>query len=161
MDVAKMGHSREAHMMLTRSAVPRLAHVLKSVLKDEASAEWIAYVDEAHLSTRLSCVGASSLDETLPRTEREHLAATLDLPHSSEVSAFSHSSGHRTKSCWDRGPPSRPTSSPSADLKAWTSTPRLPSPSTPWQTSPTRTKTVLTPPPKLISWSRTIQQSLP
>ncbi len=75
-----MGHSREAHKMLTCSTVPRLTHLLTSVPKDEASAEWMASVDEAHLSTWLRCVGASSLDETLPRNEREHLAATLDLP---------------------------------------------------------------------------------
>ncbi len=48
-DVVKLGHSREAHKMLTWSAVPRFTHVLKSVPKDEASPEWMASVDEAHL----------------------------------------------------------------------------------------------------------------
>jgi hypothetical protein len=33
-DVAEMGFSREAHKILTGSAVPRLTHILKSVPKD-------------------------------------------------------------------------------------------------------------------------------
>ena len=33
-DVAKLGYLREAHKMLTGSAVPRLSHILKSILKE-------------------------------------------------------------------------------------------------------------------------------
>jgi hypothetical protein len=38
-DVAKVRYSREAHKMLTGSAIPRLTHVLKSVPKDASSTE--------------------------------------------------------------------------------------------------------------------------
>jgi hypothetical protein len=51
MDVAKMGFSREAHKMLTCSAVPHLTHVLKTIPMDDTSAEWMASVDDAYLST--------------------------------------------------------------------------------------------------------------
>jgi hypothetical protein len=80
MDVAEMGFSREAHMMLTCSAVPRLTHILKSVPKDQALTKWMPSADDAHLSTWLRCVGAEQLDDALPAPERAHLAASLDLP---------------------------------------------------------------------------------
>jgi len=79
-DVAKMGYSREAHQMLTGSAVPRLTHVLKSVPKDETSELWMEEVDKEHLSTWMECVGSSLLETDMPAQERRHLAASLDLP---------------------------------------------------------------------------------
>jgi hypothetical protein len=63
--VAEMGFSREAHRMLTGSAVPRLTHILKSVPMDHASIEWMQSVDDIHLSTWLKCVGAEQLDAAL------------------------------------------------------------------------------------------------
>ena len=36
-EVALMGHSREAIAMLTGAAIPRQSHVLKSIVKDNAS----------------------------------------------------------------------------------------------------------------------------
>ena len=53
--VAKMGFSRDAHMMLTESAIPRLTHILKSMPKEAASIGWMPLLDEAHLSTWLDC----------------------------------------------------------------------------------------------------------
>ena len=79
-DVAESGFSREAHKMLTGSAVPRLTHILKSVPKDQASTEWMQSADDAHLSTWLRCVGAEQLDAAVPSLERAYLAASLDLP---------------------------------------------------------------------------------
>ena len=66
--------------MLTTAAVPRLTHVLKSVPKDDASAAWMKEADDAHLTTWMACVGGESLIADLPPTERDHLAASLDLP---------------------------------------------------------------------------------
>jgi hypothetical protein len=66
--------------MLTVSAVPRLTHILKPVPKDDASTEWMQTVDDAHLSTWITCVGAGQLDSALPEAELENLAASLDLP---------------------------------------------------------------------------------
>jgi len=37
-------------------------------------------VDEAHLSTRLDCTGASFLGSTMSTKERELLSSALDLP---------------------------------------------------------------------------------
>ena len=79
-DVAESGFSREAHKMLTGSAVPRLTHILKSVPKDHASTEWMQTADDAHLSTWLRCVGAEQLNAALLAPERAHLATSLDLP---------------------------------------------------------------------------------
>ena len=78
--VAEMGFSREAHRMLTGSAVPRVTHILKSVSKDHASTEWMQAADDAHLSTWLTCVGEEQLDATLLAPKRAHLAASMDLP---------------------------------------------------------------------------------
>ncbi len=77
---AKVGFSREAHKMLTVVVVPRLTHVLKSVPKDASSTGWMKTVDDAHLSTWMACVGGKSLDADLQPVERDHLAASLDLP---------------------------------------------------------------------------------
>ena len=79
-DVAKVGYSREAHKMLTGYALPRLTHVLKSIPKDVSSVGWMKSVDNAHLSTWMKCVGGETLHVALPPNEREHLAASLDLP---------------------------------------------------------------------------------
>ena len=79
-DVAKVGFSREAHKMLIGYAVPRLTHIMKSVSKDDSSIEWMKTVDDVHLSTWLSCVGAATLDLSLQGTQRDHLSASLDLP---------------------------------------------------------------------------------
>ena len=79
-DIAKVGHSREAHKMLTGSAVPRLTHVLKDVPKDASSTGWMKTMDAAHLSILMKSVGGETLDDTLPPIEREHLAASLDIP---------------------------------------------------------------------------------
>ena len=69
-DVAKMGYSREAQKMITGSAVPSLTHILKIVPKDTTSTAWMQPVEDAHLSTRLHCVGAETLDTALPATGR-------------------------------------------------------------------------------------------
>jgi len=66
--------------MLTGSAVPRLTHVLKFVPKDVSSTGWMKTTDDAHLSTKMNCVGGETLDANLPPIEREHLADSLDLP---------------------------------------------------------------------------------
>jgi len=79
-DVAKMGFSRESHKMLTGSAVPRLTHILKSIPKDEASTSWMQSADDVHLSTWLDCAGAEQLHDALITAEKDHLAASLDLP---------------------------------------------------------------------------------
>jgi hypothetical protein len=65
-NVVKVGFSREAHKMLTGSADPRLAHIMKSVPKDASFIEWMRTVDDAHLSTWLRCVGAETLKTDLP-----------------------------------------------------------------------------------------------
>jgi hypothetical protein len=75
-----MGFSCEAHKILTGYAVPRLTHIMKSVPKDPASIEWMESVDEAHLSTWLSCSGAETLHAALSHPDRSHLAASLDPP---------------------------------------------------------------------------------
>jgi hypothetical protein len=79
-DVAKMGFSREAHKMITGSAVPNHTHMLDIVPKDTTSTTWMQSADDAHLSTWLHCVGAETLDTALPATERAQLAASLNLP---------------------------------------------------------------------------------
>ncbi len=79
-DVAKVGFPREAHKMMTGSAVSRLTHIQKFVPKDDSSTQWLKTADDAHLSTQLTCVGAGTLDSALLEAERENLAASLDLP---------------------------------------------------------------------------------
>ena len=66
--------------MLTCSVVPRLTHVLKSAPKDTTFSGWMKTVDDAHLSTGMKCIGGETLDADLPPLDREHLAASLDLP---------------------------------------------------------------------------------
>jgi hypothetical protein len=66
--------------MLTGSAVPRLTHILKSIPKDEASTSWMQSADDVHLSTWLDCAGAEQLHDALITAEKDHLAASLDLP---------------------------------------------------------------------------------
>jgi hypothetical protein len=78
-DVAKMDFPREAHKMLTGSAVPRLTHILKSVPKDQASMDWMESADEAHLHTWLSCNGVETLHDALSPSDRSLLSASLDL----------------------------------------------------------------------------------
>jgi len=75
-----MGYPREAHKMLTRSAVPRLSHVLKSVPKDDTSKPWMEEVDNEHLSTWIDCVGISTMYSEMTLHARQHLATSLDLP---------------------------------------------------------------------------------
>jgi hypothetical protein len=79
-NVAKDGYSREAHKMMTGSTAPRLTHILKNIPKDESSTNWMKAVEDAHLTTWMKCVGAETLDATLPPIERAHLAALIDLP---------------------------------------------------------------------------------
>ena len=79
-NVAKAGFSREAHKMMTAAVLLRLIHVLKSVPKDDASTTWMKEVDDVHLTTWMTCIGGESLIADLPPTERDHLAASLDLP---------------------------------------------------------------------------------
>ena len=79
-DVAKAGYPREAHKMLTGSAVPRLSHVLKSVPKDQTSEPWMKEVDKKHMETWMECVGALSLHNDMTDKERQHLADSVDLP---------------------------------------------------------------------------------
>jgi hypothetical protein len=99
-DVAKMGFSRHAHKMLTRTAIPRLSHVLKSVPKDASSIEWMKYVDKAHLSTWLSCVKATALDTDLSSQERDRLSSSQDLyPLSSGALVYNRSYERPTRSC--------------------------------------------------------------
>ena len=66
--------------MLTAVVVPRLTHVFKSVLKDVTSTAWMKEVDDAHLTTWMTCVGGESLAADLPPIERDHRSASLDLP---------------------------------------------------------------------------------
>ena len=79
-DVAKVGFPREAHKMLTSSAVPRLTHILKYVPKNDSSTEWMDTVGDDHLLTWLKCEDTETPDSTLPTTERENLTTSLDLP---------------------------------------------------------------------------------
>jgi hypothetical protein len=48
--------------MLTGTSVPRLTHVLKSVLKDDTSNQWMEEVDMEHLYIWMESVGTSTLD---------------------------------------------------------------------------------------------------
>ena len=66
--------------MLTRAAIPRLSHIIKSVPKDSSCIEWIKLVDDADLSNWLNCVRAITLDPVLTYRERKHLSSSLDLP---------------------------------------------------------------------------------
>jgi hypothetical protein len=53
-DVAKMGYPREVHKMLTGSAVNRLTHILKSVPKDQASTNWMEFMNIGSMRSGLS-----------------------------------------------------------------------------------------------------------
>ena len=66
--------------MLSAVVVPRLTHVLKSIPKDATSTARMKEVDDAHLTTWMTCVGEESLVADLPPLERDHLIASLDLP---------------------------------------------------------------------------------
>ena len=75
-----MGYPREAHKMLTESAVPRLLHILKSVPKGQSSEPWMEEVDKERFLTWMDCVGASSLHDDMNTNKCQQLSSSLDLP---------------------------------------------------------------------------------
>ncbi len=59
-EVAATGFPREAVAMLTGAAGHRLTHLLKSIVKDPETMKWMIEMDDAHVSTWLHCLTAST-----------------------------------------------------------------------------------------------------
>ena len=67
--------------MLTGSASQKLIYLLKSVQKNPRTAQWIREMDNAHISTWLHCLTASTdLEYDLGSYARDQLARLIDLP---------------------------------------------------------------------------------
>ena len=80
-EVAAAGFPREAVAMLTGAASQKLIYLLKSVQKNPRTAQWMREMDDAHISTWLHCLTASTdLEYALGSSTREQLAGLIDLP---------------------------------------------------------------------------------
>ncbi len=67
--------------MLTGAASQKLIYRLKSVQKNPRTAQWMKEMDDAHISTWLHCLTASTdLEHALGSFAREQLAELIDLP---------------------------------------------------------------------------------
>ena len=67
--------------MLTGTASHKLIYLLKSVQKNPKTAQWMREMDDAHISTWLHCLTASTdLEYALSSSTRDQLAGQIDLP---------------------------------------------------------------------------------
>jgi hypothetical protein len=94
-EVVAAGFPREAVVMLTGAARPRLTHLMKSVEKNSSTQLWMKEMDNAHVSTWLLCLTASPvLGHALRPIEWDMLTDWMDLPSSyggSGLNSLTHS----------------------------------------------------------------------
>ena len=80
MEVAAAGFPREAVAVLTGAASHKLVYLLKTVQKNPQTAQEME-MDDAHVSTRLHCLVASTdLENAIGPLARDQLAGLIDLP---------------------------------------------------------------------------------
>ena len=65
-----MGYPREAHKMLTGSAVTLMSLIRTPDPKDQTSKPWMEEVDNEHLSTWMDCMSASTPESDMTPQER-------------------------------------------------------------------------------------------
>jgi hypothetical protein len=80
-EVAVVGYPRWAVAMLTGAASQRLIYLLKTVQKNPQTMKWMKEMDDAHVSTWLHCISASTnLEPAIGPPARDQLARSIDLP---------------------------------------------------------------------------------
>jgi len=80
-EVAAAGFPWEAVDMLTGAASQKLIYLLKSVQKNPQTAQWMREMDDAHVSTWLHCLTASTdLEYAIGPSARDQLSGLIDLP---------------------------------------------------------------------------------
>ena len=79
-EVAAAGFPREAVAMLTGVASQMLVYLLKTVKKNPQTAQWMREMDDAHVSTWLHCLTASTDRENdISPLARDQLAGMIDI----------------------------------------------------------------------------------
>jgi hypothetical protein len=82
-EVAAVSFPREAVAMITGAASQKLIYLLKTVQKNPQTTRWMREMDDAHVSTWLHCLTASTeLESASGPTARDQLTRLLDLPPS-------------------------------------------------------------------------------